>query len=135
MITVLFGLLSRCNSMTEIYEGLRALGGKLNHLGLEKAPAKSIDSEGMRNRDSKFFEDVYFSVPLSTFFVGQPDKQIGFFVPRIKKNARYTVVELLQEHQKQKDKAMVLWEETIEIEYCPEDENGKKKPKKRRPFV
>ena len=36
LITVLFGILSRCDSMTEICEGLRALGGKLNHLGLEK---------------------------------------------------------------------------------------------------
>jgi hypothetical protein len=41
LITVLFGIFSRCDSMTEICEGLRALDGKLNHLGLEKAPAKS----------------------------------------------------------------------------------------------
>ena len=31
IITMLFGILSRCDSMTEICEGLRALGGKLNH--------------------------------------------------------------------------------------------------------
>lgn len=49
-------------SMTEICEGLRAMGGKLNHLGLEKAPAKSIASDWMRNRDNKFFEDVYFKL-------------------------------------------------------------------------
>lgn len=62
LITVLFGILSRCDSMTEICEGLRALGGKLNHLGLEKAPAKSTACDGMRNRDNMFFEDVYFSL-------------------------------------------------------------------------
>ncbi len=60
LITVLFGILSRCDSMTEICEGLRAMGGKMNHLGLEKAPAKSTACDGMRNRDHKFFEDVYF---------------------------------------------------------------------------
>jgi len=60
LITVLFGILSRCDSMTEICEGLRAMSGKLNLLGLEKAPAKSTACDGMRNRDSKFFEDVYF---------------------------------------------------------------------------
>ena len=60
LITVLFGILSRCDSMTEICEGLRAMGGKLNHLGLERAPAKSTACDGMRNRDNKFFEDVYF---------------------------------------------------------------------------
>jgi len=62
LITVLFGILSRCDSVTEICEGLRALGGKLNHLGLERAPAKSTACDGMRNRDNKFFEDVYFGL-------------------------------------------------------------------------
>lgn len=41
MVTMLFGILSRCDSLTEICEGLRALGGRLNHLGLDKAPAKT----------------------------------------------------------------------------------------------
>ncbi len=62
LITMLFGILSRCDSMTEICEGLRALGGKLNHLGLEEAPAKSTASDGLRNRDNRFFEDLYFAL-------------------------------------------------------------------------
>ncbi len=62
LITMLFGILSRCDSMTEICEGLRALGGKLNHLGLDKAPAKSTASDGLRNRSHKFFEELYFSL-------------------------------------------------------------------------
>ena len=62
LVTMLFGILSRCDSMTEICEGLRAMGGKLNHLGLEKSPAKSTASDGLRNRPNKFFEDVYFSL-------------------------------------------------------------------------
>ncbi len=62
LIVMLFGILSRCDSMHEICEGLRAMGGKLNHLGLEKAPAKSTASDGLRNRPSKFFEEVYFSL-------------------------------------------------------------------------
>ena len=60
LITMLFGIFSRCDSMTEICEGLRALGGKLNHLGLDKSPAKSTASDGLRNRDHAFFEDLYF---------------------------------------------------------------------------
>lgn len=62
LITMLFGILSRCDSMTEACEGLRALGGKLNHLGLDKAPAKSTASDGLRNRDNRFFEALYFSL-------------------------------------------------------------------------
>ena len=227
LITVLFGIFSRCDSMTEICEGLRAMSGKLNLLGLEKAPAKSTACDGMRNRDSKFFEEVYFSLvrhyqsflsDSRTFGltfkevllidsttirlfsdllkgVGRNPKNDGkkkgglkvhmlidavqsvgrfikiteakvhdknflkeldlisysmvvfdraynyyhqfalwtsksvFFVTRIKKNAVYTVIETFREHEKEKGKAMVLREEIIEIEYSPEDENGKKQTK------
>lgn len=230
LITVLFGIFGRCDSMTEICEGLRAMSGKLNLLGLEKAPAKSTACDGMRNRDSKFFEDVYFSLvrhyqsflsDSRTFGltfkevllidsttirlfsdllkgVGRNPKNDGkkkgglkvhmlidavqsvgrfikiteakvhdknflkeldlisysmvvfdraynyyhqfalwtsksvFFVTRIKKNAVYTVVETLREHKKEEGKAMVLREEIIEIEYSPEDENGKKQNKQKR---
>lgn len=224
LITMLFGILSRCDSMTEICEGLRALGGKLNHLGLDKAPAKSTACDGLRNRDNKFFENVYFSLvhhyqsflsDSRTFGltfkevllidsttirlfsdilkgVGRDPKHDGkkkgglkvhmlidavqsvgrfikitaakvhdknflkelelishsmvvfdraynyyhqfalwttnnvFFVTRMKKNAVYTVIELLREHTREAGKAMVLREEIIEIEYSPEDQNGRK---------
>lgn len=230
LITVLFGIFSRCDSMTEICEGLRAMSGKLNLLGLEKAPAKSTACDGMRNRDNKFFEDVYFSLvrhyqsflsDSRTFGltfkevllidsttirlfsdllkgVGRNPKNDGkkkgglkvhmlidavqsvgrfikiteakvhdknflkeldlisysmvvfdraynyyhqfalwtsksvFFVTRIKKNAVYTVIETLREHKKEKGKAMVLREEIIELEYCPEDESGKKQTKQKK---
>jgi len=227
LITVLFGIFSRCDSMTEICEGLRAMGGKLNHLGLKNAPAKSTACDGMRNRDNKFFEDVYFSLvrhyqsflsDSRTFGltfkeillidsttirlfsdilkgVGRNPKNDGkkkgglkvhmlidavqsvgryikiteakvhdknflkeldlishsmvvfdkaynyyhqfaiwtsnsvYFVTRLKKNAVYTVVKSLQEHNKVKGKAMVLKEEIIELEYFPEEKNGKRQTK------
>jgi len=227
LITVLFGIFSRCDSMTEICEGLRAMGGKLNHLGLKNAPAKSTACDGMRNRDNKFFEDVYFSLVrhYQSFLsdsrtygltfkeillidsttirlfsdilkgVGRNPKNDGkkkgglkvhmlidavqsvgrfikiteakvhdknflkeldlishsmvvfdkaynyyhqfaiwtsnsvYFVTRLKKNAVYTVVKTLQEHSKVKGKAMVLKEEIIELEYFPEDKNGKRQTK------
>jgi Transposase DDE domain/Domain of unknown function (DUF4372) len=224
LITMLFGILSRCDSMNEICEGLRALGGKLNFLGLKKAPAKSTACDGLRNRPSKFFEDVYFklvnryqsflsdsrtfgltfkevllidSTTIRLFSdilkgVGRNPKNDGkkkgglkvhmlidavqsvgrfikitaakvhdknflkelelisysmvvfdraynyyhqfalwtnksvFFVTRMKKNAVFTVLETLRIHEKVNGKAMVLREEIIEIEYHPEDSNGKK---------
>jgi hypothetical protein len=230
LITMLFGIISRCDSMTEICEGLRAMGGKLNLLGLDKAPAKSTACDGLRNRDNKFFENVYFSLvhhykgflsDSRTFGltfkevllidsttirlfsdilkgVGRNPKHDGkkkgglkvhmlidavqsvgrfikiteakvhdknflkelelishsmvvfdraynyyhqfalwtsnavYFVTRIKKNAVYTVVEVLREHAKVKGEAMVLREEIIEIEYTPEDENGKKVTKEKK---
>ena len=223
LTTMLFGILSRCDSMTEICEGLRAMGGKLNHLGLEKAPAKSTASDGLRNRDNVFFESVYFalvnqyksflsdsrtygltfkevllidSTTIRLFSdilkgVGRNPKGDGkkkgglkvhmlidavqsvgrfikitaakvhdknflkslelishsmvvfdraynyyhqfalwttkdvFFVTRLKKNAVYKVIEVKRTHYKKKGQAKVLRDEIIEIEYHPEDENGK----------
>lgn len=230
LITMLFGILSRCDSMTEICEGLRAMGGKLNHLGLDKAPAKSTACDGLRNRDNKFFENVYFSLvrhyqsflsDSRTFGltfkevllidsttirlfsdilkgVGRDPKHDGkkkgglkvhmlidavqsvgrfikitaakvhdknflkelelishsmvvfdraynyyhqfalwtsnhvYFVTRMKKNSVYSIIEVLREHSKEPEKAMVLREDVIELEYTPEDQNGKKTKEKKK---
>src|ERR1035437_3267720 len=227
LFTMLFGILSRCDSMTEICEGLRAMGGKLNHLGMDQAPAKSTACDGLRNRSNKFFEDLYFnlvkhyksflsdsrtfgltfkeillidSTTIRLFSdilkgVGRNPKNDGkkkgglkvhmlidavqsigrfikiteakvhdknflrelelisysmvvfdkaynyyhqfavwtsksvYFVTRLKKNAVYTVVEILQEHKKVKGRAMVLREEIIELTYFPENEHGKRQTK------
>lgn len=227
IITMLFGILSRCDSMTETCEGMRALGGKLNHLGLEKAPAKSTASDGLRNRDNRFFESLYFdlvkkyqsflsdsrtygltfkevllidSTTIRLFSdilkgVGRNPKGDGkkkgglkvhmlidavqsvgrfvkitaakvhdknflkslelishsmivfdkaynyyhqfalwtenqvYFVTRLKKNAVYTVVETHKIGYRKKDIAKVLKDQTIEMVYYPEDENGKRQTK------
>ena len=60
--TMMFGIFSRCDSMTETCEGLRAMSGKLNHLGLEKSPAKSSAGDGLRNRSNEFFEALYYQL-------------------------------------------------------------------------
>lgn len=60
LMTMLFGVFSRCDSMGEICDGMQALAGKLNHLGLASAPAKSTAGDGLRGRDNEFFKEVYF---------------------------------------------------------------------------
>ncbi len=40
LVTLLFGTLSRCDSMGEICEGMRGLSGKLQQLGLKKHPPR-----------------------------------------------------------------------------------------------
>ena len=227
IITMLFGILSRCDSMNEICEGLRALGGKLNHLGLDKAPAKSTASDGLRNRDNRFFESLYFdlvkryqsflsdsrtygltfkevllidSTTIRLFSdvlkgVGRNPKGDGkkkgglkvhmlidavqsvgrfvkitaakvhdknflkslelishsmivfdkaynyyhqfalwtehqvYFVTRLKKNAVYTIVETHTTGYRKKGIAKVLKDQTIKMEYYPENENGKRQTK------
>jgi len=60
LVTMLFGSFSRCDSMGEICDALKGLSGKLNHLGMEKSPAKSTAGDGLRERDNQFFEELYF---------------------------------------------------------------------------
>lgn len=57
------------------------------------------------------------------------DKEERFFVTRIKKNAVYRVIEVLRVDERKKGKAMVLREEIIELEYFPENEDGKQQTK------
>ena len=41
LVTLLFGILERCDSAREVCDGMAALGGKLNYLCMDSAPAKS----------------------------------------------------------------------------------------------
>ena len=60
LMTMLFGILSRCDSMGEVCDGMMGLQGKLNHLGLQHAPARSTAGDGLRERDNEFFKEFYF---------------------------------------------------------------------------
>ena len=61
-VTMMFGIFSSCDSMAETCEGLRAMSGKINHLDLEKSPAKSSAGDGLRNRSNEFFEALYYEL-------------------------------------------------------------------------
>jgi hypothetical protein len=61
-ISLLFGILSRCDSTTEIASGMQSLQGKLDYLGLDASPAKSTLGDGLRNRDEQLFRDLYFEL-------------------------------------------------------------------------
>lgn len=60
LITMLFGIFSRCDSMGEVCDGMRALGGKLNHLNMDCSPSKSTAGDALRNRDNELFRLYYF---------------------------------------------------------------------------
>src|SRR5215469_13210733 len=62
LITLLFGIFSRCDSMGEVCDGMRALGGKLNYLGMDCAPAKSTVGDALRDRDEELFRLFYFAL-------------------------------------------------------------------------
>lgn len=62
LVTMLFGIFSRCDSMGEVCAGMRALEGNLNYLGMDSSPAKSTAGDGLRERDNILFRDYYFSL-------------------------------------------------------------------------
>ena len=55
-------MLNRCDSMSEICEGKRGLDGKLNHLVLDSAPAKSTVGNGLHESKEDFFKEINFSL-------------------------------------------------------------------------
>jgi hypothetical protein len=60
LVTMLFGIFSRCDSMREVCDGMRALGGKLNYLDMDCSPAPSTAGDGLRDRDEELFRLFYF---------------------------------------------------------------------------
>jgi len=62
LTSLLFGVFTRCDSSREVCDGMAALGGKLNYLGMDSSPAKSTFNDGLNNRDESVFEKIYFSL-------------------------------------------------------------------------
>jgi len=60
LVVMLFGIFSRCDSMGEVCDGMRALAGKLNYLGMDSSPSKSTTGDALRDRDNEIFKLYYF---------------------------------------------------------------------------
>ena len=45
LVSLLYGVFSYCNGLRELCEGMLACEGKLTHLGLDRAPARSTLSD------------------------------------------------------------------------------------------
>lgn len=62
LVVMLFGIFSRCDSMGEVCDGMRAMAGKLNYLGMDCAPSKSTAGDALRDRDNEIFKLYYFAL-------------------------------------------------------------------------
>lgn len=60
LTAMLYGTLSCCTGLREICEGMLVCEGKLNHLGLQKAPARSTLSDANNKRHWTAFESIYY---------------------------------------------------------------------------
>jgi hypothetical protein len=61
---MLFGQFARCESLREVCHGLHTLNGKLSHLGISEAPARSTLAYANEHRPWQVFRDVFFHVRL-----------------------------------------------------------------------
>ena len=62
LMVMLFGIFSRCDSMGEVCDVMRALEGKLNYLNMDCAPAKSTAGDALRDRSEELFRLYYFAL-------------------------------------------------------------------------
>ncbi len=62
LVSMLYGVFSYCNGLRELCEGLLACEGKLTHLGLDKAPARSTLSDANTKRSYQVFETIYYAL-------------------------------------------------------------------------
>ena len=59
LLTMLYAVIMRFDSLREIEASMTAEVRKLHHVGIEKVPKRSTLSDANARRDEKFFEDVY----------------------------------------------------------------------------
>lgn len=62
LTTMLYCIFARCTSIREVQTGLELCEGKLNHLNLQKEPARSTLSDGNKKRSSDVFGTLYQSL-------------------------------------------------------------------------
>lgn len=62
LVSLLYGVFTYCNGLRELCEGMLACEGKLSHLGLDKAPARSTLSDANNKRSYQVFETIYYGL-------------------------------------------------------------------------
>jgi hypothetical protein len=77
LVTLLFGIFERCDSAREVCDGMAALGGKLNYLGMDCSPTKSTFNDALINRSVTVFEKFYFALINHFSFVLSDSRKEG----------------------------------------------------------
>ena len=62
LTTMVYVVLSGCNSLRELSSIMLACEGRINHLGLQRFPKCSTISDANRKRSSKVFSAIYYNL-------------------------------------------------------------------------
>jgi hypothetical protein len=61
LITMLYGVVSGCNSLRELSAGILSYGSKISHCKFDYTPRRSTISDANKRRSYLVFEDIYNS--------------------------------------------------------------------------
>lgn len=77
LVTLLFSILSRCDSLREVSSGMLSQANKLSHLGINYIARRSTLSDANARRNSQFFADIYYAMcaQYSTFLSDSQPKR------------------------------------------------------------
>ena len=76
-VAMLYCQLAHCRSLGEIHDGMRATCGKLNHLGMQRAPAKSTLAYANAHRPWQLYESLFYQL-LADCHTASPGKKSKF---------------------------------------------------------
>jgi hypothetical protein len=96
LVSLLYGVFSYCNGLRELCEGLLACEGKLSHLGLDKAPARSTISDANNKRSYQVFETIYYGL-LSQYHSFISDSRLKGLIIRNLKIIDSSTIQLFSE--------------------------------------
>lgn len=95
LVTMLYAIFNRCDSLREVTTGLLAWDQRIHHLGLDHHPRRSTISDANKRRSEKVFEKIYSKL-LKQYRSALPDSR-----KKSKKNNLYifdsTSIALFQE--------------------------------------
>ena len=95
LVTMLYGILNKCDSLREVTTGLLAWDQRIHHLGIDNHPRRSTISDANKRRGHEVFEKIYYKL-LNRYQDILPDSR-----KRSKKNNLYifdsTTITLFQE--------------------------------------
>lgn len=83
LVSMLFGIISKCTSLREICEGMLICSGKLNHFGIDSSPKRSTLSDANTNRTSEVFEKIYYMLVAHYHSVLSDSKIVGLSIKQL----------------------------------------------------
>jgi hypothetical protein len=83
LVSMLFGIISKCCSLREICEGMLICLGKLNHFGIDTSPKRSTLSDANAKRSSDVFEKIYYMLVSHYHSVLSDSKIVGLSIKRL----------------------------------------------------